>query len=129
MSAVTSDGNRKCPVCAEEIKAEAVKCRFCGEQVGGAGGGNNNTSAQAQTDKASKMIMWVVGAPLAVIVGMMLIGGLQSPASKEEQGKKLAIKLCWEQLERVHDIGAMGLAQSTCEMMEQQYQQKYGRAP
>ena len=24
---------RKCPYCAEIIKAEAVKCRFCGESV------------------------------------------------------------------------------------------------
>ena len=25
---------RRCPFCAEEVKAEALKCRFCGEMIG-----------------------------------------------------------------------------------------------
>jgi hypothetical protein len=30
---VVSDDRRKCPFCAEIIKREAVKCRFCGSEV------------------------------------------------------------------------------------------------
>lgn len=55
-------GFRKCPFCAEEIRAEAVKCRFCGERVPASGGSRA---------RASRPLVWI-GASL--VVALLLAG-------------------------------------------------------
>jgi hypothetical protein len=54
---------KKCPFCAEEIQAEAVKCRFCGEFL----------------DKAAKSKTKWYFATVTVVVALLCVGPFALP--------------------------------------------------
>ena len=53
--AIAAGGVRKCPYCAEIIKAEAVVCRFCGKDVAGP---NQMSSDPGGSTKGPRKTFW-----------------------------------------------------------------------
>jgi len=59
---------RTCPFCAEQIQAEAIKCRYCGEFLDG--------SSRAGSENRTKK--WYF-ATTSVVVALMCLGPLALP--------------------------------------------------
>ena len=48
--------SKKCPVCAETVKLAALKCRFCGEDFGKEGSGNDPKEQKIKDDNIDQII-------------------------------------------------------------------------
>lgn len=78
-----------------------------------------------------KMLTLAISAiPAAAIFGALLLGSGESAARDEQSRARAAIKLCWEEYERKSlDPQTKRFVASTCEMMERDFQKKFGRRP
>lgn len=68
--------SKTCPQCAETVRLEALKCRFCGHEFDSADiTDQRNKQVQKEKDRAMAIILAVVG--IAVVIGIAMSPGMR----------------------------------------------------
>lgn len=85
-NAMMENETMKCPVCAEEINAEAVKCRFCGEMLNNSPEISRPTTIPRQSESRRTGRFLLVGLLSILLPGGLMVCMRGDPGRKRGRG-------------------------------------------
>nr|WP_139183761.1 hypothetical protein [Pseudomonas sp. NFPP33] len=104
-----------CHECKKDISSTAKACPHCGAEA-----------------PKTKIWPWIIGIPVILFVGLMIIGffASNSPRGQEKAKARDAISLCWEeQQDKSITPESQRFIASVCYKMEQEFRDKYRASP
>ncbi len=76
--------------------------------------------------RGTKILLWVIGAPVVVLCVMAYMGSHLSPEEEQRQRDAEAIDLCDQEAGKQFDAGARRIATGACGLLRDRYREKYG---
>jgi hypothetical protein len=123
------EGNEKrCPYCAETIKAEAIRCKHCQADLTQDIAAAAPPTAEKKLGFFPKLVIVVVGLVVAFLAFGFFVGG--SPEAQAKARARAAIELCHkEESSYTGPAGARQIISGACVKLENDFRTRFGFAP